>query len=228
MKKFIFLLVLLFLFRSGFSQKSKILTYSGKIDEKYEIQMVLSLKDDNKVVGYYYYEKYNIKIPLEGIINNNVYKIKEYPDFEIGFKKGFELESYKKELNGFWVDSMSNKTLNVQLKRTNNPDVKFIKKYIKVEGFYIDEINSRTLFRDIQLYYIADNIFLFGISSVHENGCNGFFKELIEFDKDLIGIYSTNDCAELKMIYNTDELTIEEKDCSAYHGMRCPFNGKYK
>ncbi len=227
MKKLLFFLVLIFLSQNCFPQKSKIHTYSGKIDDKYEITMVLSQKADNKIVGYYFYEKYNIKIPLEGTVEDNLYVIKEYPDFEFSYKKGFKLESFKNELTGCWFDSLDKKNLGVFLKKTTKSGVKYISKYKKVEGFYQDIVNSRTLFRDVEMFYIADDIFLFCISSVHENGCNGFVKELISLNDDYEGVYKSKDCAEIKITCNSDELIVEEKDCTALHGYRCPFDGKY-
>jgi hypothetical protein len=65
------------------------------------------------------------------------------------------------------------------------------------------------------------------ISNGTESGCVGYLKGLIKLVDLKNGIYSGDSCEKLDFKLSTNELTVSETNCDL-HGMRCPFDGKYK
>ena len=74
---------------------------------------------------------------------------------------------------------------------------------------------------------IKDELFCFEISNGTESGCIGFLKGLVELKGLKNGFFSTELCEKLEFQLSNDELTVIETNCD-FHGMRCPFDGKYR
>ena len=86
--------------------------------------------------------------------------------------------------------------------------------------------NSDKYLSSVNLEYINDNIFCFLITNGTEGGCTGYIEKLIEFENLSSGKYSGELCDEIKMSFHADTLIVKERNCP-WHGMRCPFDGKY-
>ncbi len=204
----------------------RIIHLSGTILDKYPIKMTLNIKGD-KVLGFYYYEKYKSKILLEGQINEGKVTLKESPDFESEFKIGFIGDLKGDSFSGVWTDKDKNKTLNFKTSVDFDKLVIIPDKIINIEGTYDNIRSSDKFFSSIDLKYITDDLFCFEISNGTESGCVGYLKGLIKMTDLNQGKYSGNSCEKLDFIITTNELTVNENNCD-FHGMSCPFDGKYK
>ena len=82
-------------------------------------------------------------------------------------------------------------------------------------------------FSSIDLKYITDDLFCFEISNGTESGCVGYLKGLIKLTDFNKGNYSSDSCEKLDFVISANELAVTENNCD-FHGMSCPFDGKYK
>ena len=199
---------------------------SGTILNKYPIKMTLTIKAD-QVLGFYFYEKYKSKILLEGQINGDKITLKESPDNESEFKIGFIGDLKGDSFSGIWTDKAKNKSLNFKTSKVSDNLIAIPNNIAEIEGNYEDINSSDKYFGSVDLQYITDDLFCFGISNGTESGCTGYVKALITLTDLSKGKYSGDYCEELDLIITTNELTVTENNCEL-HGMRCPFNGEYK
>lgn len=200
--------------------------FSGTISEKYPIKMTLTIQNE-KVTGYYYYEKYKTKILLSGQIQGDKITLKESPDYESDFKTGFIGDFKNSEFNGNWTDKVKGKSLKFKASADSDKPIIVSNKILEIEGAYEDVMSSDKYFSSLDLQYISDDLFCFEISNGTESGCIGYLKGLISLTDLTNGIYSGESCEEIKFIFSKNELTLIEKNCEL-HGMKCPFEGKYK
>lgn len=204
----------------------RIIELSGSILDKYLIKMTLTF-DCDKILGFYFYEKYKTKILLEGQIKECKITLNEFPDSESDLKKGFIGDLKGGSFSGVWTDKVKNKTLN--FKATINSDnlTTIAKNRTDIEGTYENIKNSDKFLGSIDMKYITDDVYCFEIVNGTESGCVGYIKGLIKLVDLKNGIYSGDSCEKLEFNLSTNELTIFETNCDL-HGMRCPFDGKYK
>lgn len=92
-------------------------TFTGKINDKYNI--VLQLKtDQNRAEGNYFYENKGIDISLKGKVKGNNLELNEYnPEGNATAK--FRLELNGPECSGTWESLQSGKKYAVELRETN-------------------------------------------------------------------------------------------------------------
>ncbi|HKC67827.1 MAG TPA: hypothetical protein VKG26_06320 [Bacteroidia bacterium] len=164
-------------------------TYSGKIDDKYEITIYLkffSLSDVNTAVysvkGFYYYNSVKKKIPLVGIYDNNVgltlyyFTSKEKEDTLLNFKLSGKGANFWDELEVYENMVGFSEKFIIQSKEKGNWQ-KGTKTYqVKIN----DGVNFYTT--DECLHVYSNNILKIidlGKTSVTQNGF-----ELINFSKD--------------------------------------------
>jgi len=220
------LLILTFTINISAQTTRKVIQLTGKISEKHPIAMTLTIENES-VLGFYYYEKYKTKILLEGKISNGKVTLKESPDYESEFETGFIGEMTDSNFVGKWIDKSKDKTLKCELIITLNKKINLIKDTTEIEGTYKNLLNSEKYIGSVDLKNITDKIFYFEISNGTESGCVGFLKGLIELKDLKYGIFSTNLCEKLEFQLSDNELIVNENNCY-FHGMRCPFEGKYK
>ena len=199
---------------------------TGTISDKYPIKMTLTFNDD-KVLGFYYYEKFKTKILLEGQIKEGKITLKESPDYESDFKIGFIGDLEGDSFSGVWTDKEKNKTLNFKTTVDSDNLITIAKSSLETEGTYENIMSSEKFFSSVDLKYITDDLYCFEISNGTESGCVGYLKGLIKLTDFKYGIYSGDSCEKLEFKLSTNELTVSETNCDL-HGMRCPFDGKYK
>lgn len=204
----------------------KVIQLAGTISDKDAISMTLAIENDT-VLGFYYYEKYKTKILLEGQVTTNRIILNESPDFESEFKKGFIGEINDYNFTGKWLDKTKDKTLKCELDIKSNKQINLTKENTRIEGIYKGVLNSEKYIRHVSLKNITDELFCFEISSGTKSGCIGFLKGLIELKKIKKGVFSADSCDKLEFQLSNNELTITENNCD-FHGMRCPFGGKYE
>lgn len=198
---------------------------SGTISNKYPIKMILTIQN-NKVLGYYFYEKHKTKILVSGILKGTKITLIESPDFDPEFSIGFIGVLKNKNFTGNWIDKNNRKTLDFKATIESHKSLEIDPKITKIEGNYEDVTNSKKFRGSVKLQFINQNIFSFEISNGSEN-CNGNLKGLIDLKNLKNGIYSDNLCKELKFSIEKDSVFIQEKDCE-WHGATCSFDGKYK
>lgn len=199
---------------------------SGTISDKYPIKMTLTFNGD-KVLGFYFYEKFKTNILLEGQIKEGKINLNESPDYESDFKIGFIGDLKDDSYSGFWTDKDKNKTLTFKTTVDSDHLITIAKSTTEIEGTYDNIMSSDNFFSSVDLKYITDDLFCFEISNGTESGCVGYIKGLIKLVNLKNGIYSGDSCEKLDFTLSTNKLTITETNCDFY-GMRCPFDGKYK
>lgn len=203
----------------------KIIQLTGTILDKYPIVMTLTIENEN-VLGFYYYEKYKTKILLEGQMTGDKITLKESSDYESEYKTGFVGEITDSKFIGKWVDKTNDKTLKCELVIKSDKQMNLTKDVAGIEGTYESLFNSENYLGSIDLKNITDELFCFEISNGTESGCVGFLKGLVKLKDLKNGIFSTDLCEKLEFQLSDNELTIIENKCD-FHGMRCPFEGKY-
>ena len=226
MRYVFFALGLSLMINSSAQTEKRIIELSGTISDKHPIKMILTIQND-KVLGYYYYEKYKTKILLDGQINGTKITLNESPGIESDFKIGFIGNFNGNIISGNWIDKDKNKTFNFKVLIDSDKTMQVSEKIKSIEGNYENIKNSEKYDGSILLQSIIDNIFCFQISTGLEDGCVGYIKGLIEVENLSTGTYSGSLCKELKIIIDADTITVIEKSCDL-HGMNCSFNGKYK
>lgn len=199
---------------------------SGTISDKYPIKMTLTFNGD-KVLGFYFYEKFKTKILLEGQIKEDKITLNESPDYESDFKIGFIGDLKGDSFTGVWTDKVKNKSLNFMTTIDSDNLTKIAKSTIEIEGTFENIMSSDKYFSSVVLKYITEDLYCFEISNGTESGCVGYLKGLIKLVDLKNGIYSGDSCEKLDFKLSTNELTVSETNCDL-HGMRCPFDGKYK
>ena len=204
----------------------KVLQLTGTISDKYPIVMTLTIENEN-VLGFYYYEKYKTKILLEGQITDDKFTLNESPDYESEFKTGFIAEMTDSSFIGNWVDKTKDKKLKCELIINSDKQINLSKNIVGIEGNYESLFNSEKYIGSVDLKNITGELFCFEISNGTELGCVGFLKGLVKLKGLKNGIFSTDLCEKLEFQLSNDELTVIENNCD-FHGMRCPFEGKYK
>ena len=226
MRNILILIGLLLTINSSAQTNRKVVQLTGFISDKYPIAMTLTIENEN-VLGFYYYEKYNTKILLEGQMTGNKLTLKESPDYESEFKTGFIGEMADSNFIGKWVDKTKDKTLKCELIIKSDKQIKLTKDILRIEGNYESSFNSENYMGSVGLRNINGELFCFEISNGTESGCVGFLKGLVELKDFKSGFFSTELCEKLEFKLLDNELTVIENNCD-YHGMRCPFEGKYK
>jgi hypothetical protein len=202
------------------------LQLSGSIAEKYQIKMTLVIQKD-KVIGFYFYEKYKVKILLSGQINGNKITLRESPDIESDFKKGFIGEFKNNSFAGTWTDKMNDKEINFKATVDKDETLTIPNQILKLEGTFENVYSSEKYMSSISLQNISGDIFCFEISNGTESGCVGYLTGLVSLTNFSQGVYTQDSCEELKFSFTPNELVLDETNCD-YHGVRCPFSGKYK
>jgi hypothetical protein len=223
------LFVLIISTLSSFSQTDRrIVECSGIISEKYPIKMTLTIQGD-KVLGFYYYEKYKTKILLSGNIDGTKMTLDEANDYPLSdLRIGFIGDFKDKVFCGVWTNKTRGKTLNFKASVDSDKPMNISDRVSKIEGTYEDVMNSDQYSGSLNLKYIKDDLFCFEISNSRESGCTGYLKGLINLNNLTDGTYSEDSCEEIEIsVLKENELSLTEKDCS-YHGRGCSFEGKYK
>ncbi|MCW3788920.1 hypothetical protein [Plebeiibacterium sediminum] len=204
----------------------KVIQLTGDISDKYPIVMTLNI-ENGKVFGFYYYEKYKTKILLVGQMTGNKFTLNESPDYESDFKTGFIGEIIDSNFIGNWVDKTKEKTLKCDLIINSETHANLTTDILGIEGTYESIYNSEKYIGSVNLKNIAGDLFCFEISNGTESGCVGFLNGLVELKELKSGIFSTQSCEKLEFQLTSNELTVIEYNCDL-HGMRCPFEGKYR
>ncbi|UII20248.1 hypothetical protein [Fulvivirga ligni] len=217
----------LFIFTSLFAQNNAItvLHLNGSISNRYPFQMVLRITESN-VKGYYYYEQYRTKILLEGKLKGEEIRLTESPDFEGEFKKGFKGIFSKNKLSGVWINLENDKSLGFNATVTTESQ-RGVEDISEISGLYENELNSENYDSSILLDYIANNIYAFEITNGTTTGCMGYLNGVVEIKNESSGTYTADGCDKLSFRLSRFALTLEEDQCE-FHGLRCPFSGKYK
>jgi hypothetical protein len=197
---------------------------SGLISDKYPVHMFLSVQN-NKVVGYYFYNEYKTKILLEGYQEGKSLILMESPDWDQKFSIGFKCEFRENHLVGSWIDSPQRKRLNVLLSIDSEKMVTDSAIITKIEGNY--QSNSGGSRRSVVLQNITGNLFCFRIVVGRESGCTGYLEEIISLTDFKNGIYTDKFCKKLQLTVDSDLLIISEERCD-WHGASCSFEGKYQ
>lgn len=204
----------------------RIIQLSGSISEKYPVRMTLAINGD-KVLGFYYYEKYKSPILLEGSIKGERITLKEAPGYEEEFKVGFTGDLKGSSFSGLWTNKDNFRTLNFTAKIDSDLLTPIEDSVTRIEGTYENVMNSDKFSGYVVLKYITSELFCFEISDATESGCVGYIKGLIKFTDRKKGVYSGDSCEKLELILSPDGLMVSETNCGL-HGMRCPFDGKYE
>jgi hypothetical protein len=220
---FTFIGILLILNLSGQTEKRHI-EFSGTISDKYPIKMFLSIQN-NKVLGYYYYETYKTKILLEGEQKGTTMTLKESPDYDPKFSLGFKFDLKGKILSGTWIDSIKSKSLNVKMSIDHDTLVTTNEDINKIEGNYKNVYNSDKFQSSMILQNITNDLFCFEISIGQEN-CTGYLKGIIALTNFKNGYYTGNLCKKLQITIDSNVIIISEENCG-WHGISCSFEGKY-
>ena len=223
MKRFIYTLLTIIISTNLFAQhNTRVIELSGKIEDRYPIEMKISI-NENEIVGYYFYEKHRIKIPIEGLINDNNIKLTESPSIENVFNIGFFGNISKDTFKGQWVNQNENKEMSFQMEILKDTSVTVN----SLNGKYFGEYNSENIYDELKITNIDSNYFLFDITVSNANGCVGNLINIVEIDINKIGIYTGELCDELKFSFtNSDLINVSELNCD-WHGFRCPFTGRY-
>ncbi len=199
---------------------------TGSISEKYPIAMTLAIENDT-VRGFYYYEKYKTKIVLEGQVIGTKFILNESSDYEPEFKIGFIGEVTDTSFVGKWVDKTKDKRLKCELTIASDKQIKVTEDILQIEGTYEDLFNSEKYLGSVTLKNILGELFFFEISNGTESGCLGYLKGVVKLIDLQNGIFSTEACKKIEFNLLDNELILKEDNCD-FHGMRCPFEGKYK
>jgi hypothetical protein len=219
-----FLGILLIFDLSGQTEKRQI-EFSGTISDKYPIKMFLSIQN-NKVLGFYYYEEYKTKILLEGEQKGTTLTLKESPDYDSKFSIGFKCDLKGKILAGNWIDSIKRKSLNVKMSINYDTIVTPNEDIIKTEGNYRNVYNSDKEQSSVILQNITNDLFCFEII-VGTETCTGYLKGLISMTNLKNGNYSGDLCKKLQITMDSNMMIISEENCR-WHGISCSFEGKYQ
>lgn len=199
---------------------------SGTISDKYPIKMTLTF-DGDKVLGFYFYEKYKTKILLEGQIKDDKITLNESPDYESEFTIGFIGDLKGDSFFGVWTDTVKNKSLIFRTTVDSDNLTTSAISTIQIEGTYENVLSSDEYNGSVYLKHIIDDLFCVEIINGTASGCVGYIKGLIKLVDFRYGVYSSDSCEKLVFKLSTNELTVSESNCD-FHGMRCPFDGKYK
>ncbi len=219
-----FLLGLIVTFNLSAQSNKRILQLSGTISGKYPIKMTLTVQND-KVLGYYYYEKYKTKVLLVGQKENEKIILKESPVSE--FEGGFIGELRDHSFKGKWTDKQKNETLNFQAVVDSDQLMIVNEQAKRAEGLYNNRLNSDRFTGTVTLTQIYNDLFLFEISNGTESGCEGHLKGLISLTNFSKGSYAGDQCKEIGFTLLDNKLTIVEESCEL-HGVLCPFRGEYQ
>ncbi len=200
----------------------KLVKLSGKIAGKYPIQMVLNIKNNKEVYGYYFYEKYKSNIVLRGTVENGNIKLYE-GDTDIRFT-GFKGEISDFGIKGEWIQERYKKEtriLSFDLKKNSEKVItKSEDSYSGLYGTYYSEGEE-----DLNIEYVGGDLYVFHIS-VGSPYCMGEILDLISI-KSGKGEFSNKNCGKLIFKFSEKEVHITEEDCDYYHGARCSFRGDY-
>ena len=131
---------------------------SGTISHKYPIKMTLTF-NGNKVLGFYFYEKFKTKILLEGQIKEGKITLKESPDYASDFKIGFIGDLKGDSFSGEWTDKDKNKTLNFKTTVDSDNLTTIAKSTTEIEGTYENIMSSDNFFSSVDLKYIMDDLY---------------------------------------------------------------------
>ncbi len=203
----------------------RIVHLSGAISDKYPITMILTFNDE-QVLGYYFYKKYQSKILLEGHIQGDAITLNENPDYNSDFRIGFLGNLKDGSFSGVWTDKIKNRALNFKTTIDSDNLISVPGMIADIQGTYENIHNSDEFFSSVDLQHITEDLFCFEISTGTESGCVGHVKGMIQLVNWNKGEYSVETCEKLSIALTSDELTVIESNCDL-HGMRCSFDGKY-
>ncbi len=223
-------LFLLFFTTGLLAQPDKrLVKLSGKMMDKFQISMVLSIKNDT-VFGYYFNESPKKKVPLIGLIIGSKIMLNEEPyEFEGSdeISKGFIGEIKGNSISGNWVDKFKNETIRFNVFVNSDRIIVAANGKNKIEGIYSNYPYPENASGFVQLYHIDENIFAFGIS-FNSNYCMGRLINIVELTNLKSSVFSSEDCERITFTLTNNLLNIDEQSCLGSHGASCSFGGNYK
>ena len=227
MKYFIHVIIGLIVSINVSAQTNKrIVELSGTISDTIPIVMTLNFHG-NEILGFYFKDKLQTKILLEGQISGNKIILKESPNYDFEFNMKFEGTLIDSKFSGVWEDKMKKKSLKFKSSILLDKQQSSNKKLIEVEGIYENKNHSLTNLSSIKIKNIANEVFFFEISNGTAPGCIGYLKGLFTLTDFNQGVFKGESCEELAFLFSKNELILTEKQCE-FHGMACPFEGKYQ
>jgi len=103
-----------------------------------------------------------------------------------------------------------------------------------INGKYINNYSeaNEEFSGSVSLEYIGSNQLKFGISTYNNsNGCTGQLDGVATLENSYYAKFSNLDCQSLDFELNItkDDITliINESECEIFHGLTCPFEGRY-
>ena len=227
MKKIVLIVMGLIFLTNLFAQSNRrVMLLSGNISDKYRIKMTLTFDGDH-VLGFYFYEKYQSNIFLEGFIKGDQITLNEVCNNDSDCKNVFVGSIKNNFFSGIWSDKVKNITLSFHTIIDSNNNISIPKEIIEIEGFYEEIFNSNKNTSTVELKYIFDDLFYFEISTADQSGCSGQIEGLINLIGLKSGKYSNKYCEEILFTILNNNLIVTEKQCD-FHGIYCFFSGEYK
>jgi hypothetical protein len=208
------LLVLLCVFNAVSYGQVKV--YTGKINNKYAIEMhLLMLKDG--MYGYYFYKSINNPIPLH-LSSKKDNKLLERDDQKENVY--FEILQHGNTITGNWHDEKNKKCLPFSVTETSSETISVKSK--KISGNYLLDSLAQ---KELDIYSIHDNIIYFELTVVSGN-CTGNLNGIANRYNNTV-YYSGKDCGKLFFDLYDRGVVIREHECSNAHGKNCSFEGIY-
>lgn len=96
------------------------------------------------------------------------------------------------------------------------------------EGTYDHEGNSDEFMGEMVIQHLGNDRFSFKISTGTMSGCTGDLDGEAVIGNDGVAVFSAPGCESLRFTFGVGQVSVEEKGCDGYHGMRCPYGGTYK
>lgn len=191
--------------------------YTGKIDNKYEIEMhLITVKDGT--YGYYVYKNKNVPIPLylDGKKKQQLIEGDPYDDIY------FAIDAYGKTISGTWNDHRGKKSFPFSVTQTGTETVSNsiagyateygIEKKEYVKGLGIQPINNKYVYFEI---------------TVGSESCVGHLSGIAKITGPGKTVFKDGNCT-LNFIFGNKQATLTETDCAMHHGLHCDFTGVYK
>jgi hypothetical protein len=190
--------------------------YTGKINNKYAIEMhLLPVKD--KLYGYYFYKTINHPIPLHRSPKHENKLVERDTREEQVY---FEILQNGSTISGNWHDEKNNKCVPFSVTESGTEELSTHAR--KLCGNYL--LDSMTI-KELNVYSIHDNIIYFELTAVSGN-CTGNLNGIANVYNNT-AYYSSKDCGKLFLGLYEKGIIISEKDCSPSHGKNCSFEGIY-
>ncbi len=206
--------------------------YSGKIDNKYDIVVELTI-NGSEVTGRYYYVSNGTDMKLKGSTVSGYATINEYNDRGslTGVFKGNLAVGGGGSFAGSWEKPDGSKSLSFSLLAYNgeykgNSSSSF--DVTKIQGSYSIEYNNS--YKTLEVSYLGSNKFDFEISTASELGCTRDYAGQGVVDNFGSCLYYESQ-GGLIFNFNTSNKTVkveETGDISNSMGGECAFGGTYK